>query len=104
MADPGRNKNLSADHCPAAAVSSRMGISGSLDHSLCPHGHQCCQNLSDSAFQIPQHRTESVHRPAGGEFLLESRFLQSPGFRTGLFLAVAVMDLGVPDDPQFPDG
>ena len=106
MAFPGGYGSLFRNRNAAAPLSSRDPLSHCVGHIESADGHQRRPDLSITAFTIPKPGTESVDHTAGGEFLLESDFLQPAQLRirigvAGPFVgADRVDDLRVPQDRQ----
>lgn len=102
LADPGRHQNILRNRSPAAPLPAHVGLPCGLGNPVSADGHRGRKGQSDTALAGAQRRTESVHRAADREFLLESHLLQRPGIRLCLPLAAAFVGTGASDDPCIP--
>ena len=98
VSDEGRYPDLQVYDREAAFVAAGNCFSDCMVAALCPDGHWRCQGEPDCEKRSTFRCAEFVYRAACGELLLESDFLQCPGFWVCVSVAAASVAVGSVDD------
>ena len=99
ISDPGGHPTLSGDGGKAAPVSTRDGLSHSVEHPLCTDGDRRGPDLSHAGIQCQKSGAGHFSPPAGSKLLLEHPVFQSGQIRPCPALAFPFVGTGGVDVP-----